>query len=89
MTALVPTRLGTIVTLVSGTCNLAVDGTTIGLSQRMGEDERAATASNHPFPEGGTMALTALSGILTAGAAHGRGGVSRGATGISTGPGLT
>ena len=54
-------------TLVSGTCNLAVDGTTIGSSQTMGEDQPAATASNHPFPEGGTMALTALSGILPAG----------------------
>lgn len=53
--------------LVSGTCNLAVDGTTIGLSQPMGEDQPAATASNHPYPEGGTLALTALSGVLPAG----------------------
>ncbi len=52
---------------VQGTCNLAVDGTAIGLAQNMGERRDAGELSNHPINFGGTMALTALSGDLTAG----------------------
>jgi hypothetical protein len=55
-------------TLVRGICNLAVDGGQIGGAQSMGEHQQAGVEANHPFSAPGTMALTALSGNLAAGA---------------------
>ena len=43
-------------------CVLQVDGTDIGLAQSFGE-----AGNNHPFPQDGTMALTALSPQLATG----------------------
>ena len=54
------------VTLVRGVCNLAVDGAAIGLAQNMGE-RPSSGLGDHPYQQGGTLALTALSGNLAAG----------------------
>jgi hypothetical protein len=51
-------------TRVRGRCRLSVDGTQAGSSQANGERQQAGVAANHP--EGGTMALTALSEVVPA-----------------------
>jgi hypothetical protein len=56
-------------TLVRGSCNLAVDGTSVDSYQSMGERQQSGVLSNHPAQAGGgTMALTGLSWILSVGA---------------------
>jgi hypothetical protein len=45
-------------------CRLQVDGVDIGLQQSFGALD---AGDSHPFPQNGTMALTALSGVLSAG----------------------
>lgn len=54
-------------TLVRGRCYLTADGEQIGSNQAMGEIQPAEMAASHPFDAPGTLALTALSGVLTAG----------------------
>jgi hypothetical protein len=54
-------------TLVRGDCGLVVDGSAIGQVQSMGEHEQAGVQESHPGLAPGTMALTAVSGVLAAG----------------------
>src|SRR4051794_24173444 len=55
-------------TLVRGRCQLAVDGSSFGQSQTMGERQQAGVASTHPSEAPGSFALPGLTSTVTAGA---------------------